>query len=88
MKIKERIGKWIMEKEDKRRKRKSNGGLEKWKQEDRERGEQTTSESSSASVNGPGDLMNEAIVAEDEVAPEDNFDDDDIFEDDNLPDLV
>ena len=48
----------------------------------------TTSESSSASVNGPGDLMNEAIVAEDEVAPEDNFDDEDIFEDDDLPDLV
>ena len=39
MKFKERIGKWLMEKEDKRRKRKSNGGLEKRKQEDRERGE-------------------------------------------------
>ena len=39
MKIKERIGKWLMEKEDKRRKSKSKGGLEKWKQGDRERGE-------------------------------------------------
>ena len=48
----------------------------------------STSESSSASVNGPGDLMNEAIVAEHEVAPEDNFDEEDIFEDDDLPDLV
>ena len=62
MKIKERIGKWLMEKEDK-------------------------SESSTADITNHRDFMNQAIMAEDEVALNGDSDDD-LPEDDDIPDLV